>query len=242
MIEWYYQIKGRLEEPELNMFGAPQSWEFPPLFSGKVVAPTKAEAKVLIEEDYGRRFPLRVLAKDLEANPFLLSIEEIKPGGHIARLFEDKLCEVCKAKFQLIEKYNDPHNTYNSYTYCSEKCKNDHYITRQATANLQYATNGSANPIVYKITNKKTNKAYIGKTTQIFTLRWYQHFFQSSDSKFHKEIKESPITNWTFEVIETIIIPEAIKSRADVDAFIILRERHYINFYNTIEEGYNSKL
>jgi len=49
-VEFYYQIKGKLSEPELGMYGGVQNWEFPPIFCGKVEADDKKAAKAIIED------------------------------------------------------------------------------------------------------------------------------------------------------------------------------------------------
>lgn len=242
MLDFYYQIKGRLQEPETTIYGSVQNWEFPPLFSGKVTAENKKAAKLLIEEEYGRQFPLRVLSKDLADNPFLLSIEEIKPGSHIASLFDQRACKHCTSTFYMIDKYNNRNEEYKGYDYCSRVCQEAAYEVRRIQYQTQQILNGESDAIIYKITNKQTSKIYIGKTTQIFTLRWYQHFFQTTDNKFHQAIKSSPVTDWTFEVIEVIDIPKDPKpSQKDIEAIVLERERYYIEKYNTIVEGYNSK-
>ena len=71
--------------------------------------------------------------------------------------------------------------------------------------------------------------------------RWYQHFFQSKDnSKFHKEIKKSKISDWTFEVLETIKKPSNYDKMSEMDNLIAEREQYYIEKYNSVNEGYNS--
>lgn len=241
MPDFYFQIKGRLDEPEETIYGGIQNWGFPPLFSGKVTASDKKQAKLLVDEEYGRKFPLRVLAKDLAQNPFLLSIEEIKEGSRIADLFKQRECQHCKVSFYMIDKYNNIHDHYKGWDYCTEKCREAARDIRVAQYHLNEVMNGRSLPIIYKITNKITSKVYIGKTTQIFTLRWYQHFFQTGDNKFHQAIKSTPVTDWTFEVLEAIDLPDT-KSHSEVEAFIIERERFYIAQFNSIEEGYNSKI
>lgn len=95
-------------------------------------------------------------------------------------------------------------------------------------------------PVIYKITNKNNNKCYIGQTTQPFTLRWYQHMFQPSDTKFHKEIKgNSTINDWTFEIIEVLKFKRE-DSTAERKKQLNERENHWIKFCDSINNGYNS--
>lgn len=239
--DFFYQIKAKLSEPETSLYGGIQNWAFPPVFSGKVTACDKKEAKKLIEEDYGRVFPLRVLAKDLASSEFLLNIEEIKPGSRIEDLFELKKCEHCPKTFYVIDHYNNANESYKGSQYCSSKCKNDAAGVREYIRSQFQELSGSENPLIYKIHNRITNMCYIGKTTQIFTLRWYQHFFQGGNNKFHNAIQSSKVTDWLFEIQEIVTIPEDIKTVTEIEKLVIERERFWINHHNSIENGYNSK-
>ena len=247
MKEFYYQIKGKKSEKDKESYGmyGDSNWVFPPLWSDKIEAEDKKEAKRLTEEEYGKKFPLRVLKKDLDSNEFLISIKEIKDDDHhLKRLFEVNTCKYCEREFKIIEKYqiDDP---YKGSEYCSYDCKTVAYQLEKIKRNEHFTLNQSLfdknkRPVIYKITNKKTNKSYIGKTTQVFTLRWYQHFFCSTGTKFHEEIKNSDLTEWTFEIIEVVNIPEEVKNINEIDKIIIERERHWINEHNTLNEGYNT--
>lgn len=241
MKEFYYQIKGRTGEKQSSggFFGS-GNWSFPPIFSGKVEAKDKKEAKKLIEEEYGREFPMRVLKKDLDSNEFLLSIKEIT-DQRTKKLFEIQPCSHCGTEFRVIDLYNDANTHTNSF--CSDKCANDSRELRRIEYNENYHMNGNHLPVIYKITNKITDMCYVGKTNQAFTLRWYQHFFQGSGTKFHEAIKEHTIENWLFEVIEIVKIESGdFKNRDEADKFIIEREQYWIKTYNTIEKGYNSRM
>jgi hypothetical protein len=242
MKDFYYQIKGKKSEHD-----GLSNWAFPPIFSGKVTAKDSKEAKKEIHEVYEKKFPSRVLKNDLDSNAFLLSVEEIKPGSHIEKYFQLQTCEVCSATYYLIDKYNDSNCDYKGITYCSFKCKElgREYDRFKRTDNSLLL--GGSPPVIYKISNKVTKKVYIGKTAQVFTLRWYQHFFQTGSNKFHNEIRKTDVTNWTFEVIEIIQFPQEIREMKDINTylddrekFIIDRERFWINHFNSITEGYNS--
>jgi hypothetical protein len=244
MIDYYYQIKGKRGKDEEGMFS---NWAFPPIFSGKVTAKNKKEAKQLICEDYDKQFPLRVLREQLDRNEYLLSIEEIKPNSHIERLFNPQSCKQCGDTFYVIDKYNDKYCTNKSSDFCTDKCfqehKEAHYFKRMDNDLLV----GSAMPVIYKITNKVTGMVYIGKTSQVFTLRWYQHFFQFGGSKFHEAIRTSKVTDWLFEVQEIIEFPQELREMTDMnlyldqrEKYIFERERHWINHYKSIESGYNT--
>ncbi|WP_443945585.1 GIY-YIG nuclease family protein [Pedobacter sp. AW1-32] len=237
MAEFYYQIKGKKGKDDY--FG---NWTFPPIFSGKVVADDKKKAKLLIDAEYGKQFPLRVLQKDLDSNEFLLNIDEIKPDSHISRLFELNTCKrpSCNNTFYVIDKYND-HNCGNKgQTYCSYECQDEDRQIQAYIRNQNEVLSGTASPVIYKITNKITSLCYIGKTTQVFTLRWYQHFFQHGSCKFHLAIRSSKVTDWTFEIIEIVEIPNDIKTVKEIEQLISTREKHHIKENNSVMNGYNS--
>ena len=247
MKEFYYQIKGKRakNDPERNhgLYGGIQNWVFPPLFSGKVEAENTDEAHKKIEALYHKKFPRRVSKKDLKSNEFLLHIEEIKEESHhVKRLFEVIECEQCRNKFRPIDKYNDNHCDDKGLSFCSNRCKQNNRQIAEYKRNemINDGMAGTYSPIIYKITNKSNKKPYIGKTNQVFTLRWYQHFFQGGDTDFHKEIKTTKATDWIFEVIEIILIPENIKDPIEVEKLIREREQYYINLFDSINNGYNT--
>lgn len=232
-MDFFYQIKGK--DSAGSAFG---NWSWPPLFTGKVEAPDRKAAKVIIEEEYGRSFPTRVLQKDLDSNEFLLSIKEIKEEDrHTRRLFEVLTCGNCGNHFTMIEKYaiND---TGGGYEFCSSICSNAKRIADGGYTN--YEGGRAVPPVIYRITNKASGLCYIGKTRQVFTLRWYQHFFQGTSAKFHKAIKESPVTDWTFEIIEVVAVPDGL-TLTESDNFVSERENHHIFVHDSVASGYNTQ-
>lgn len=242
-MDYYYQIKGKSSDNQ-SEFGV---WIFPPIFSGKVTAKDKKEARELICEEYGKKFPIRVLHKDLESNDFLLSIKEMEPGSHYHKLFELQKCEQCDNTFYVIDKYNDKNCRDKGFAFCSDTCRDDNGKMHQMQKLDNELLIGSAVPVIYKITNKVSGMVYIGKTSQVFTLRWYQHFFQFGSNKFHDAIKKSKFTDWQFEIIEIIEFPQEIKENKDFtnyinnrEKYIIERERYWINHHDSIVNGYNS--
>lgn len=239
---YYYQIKGKSNGDETGFYGSTQNWVFPPIFSGKVEALDKKQAKIIIEEKYSKQFPLRVLSKDLDSNEFLLSIEEIKEGSRLEKLFEQQNCKLCNSTFYVIDKYNNSNETNKGFDFCSQQCSIEDNKLRQIRYNEENVMNGIHVPVIYKITNKITGLCYIGKTTQAFTFRWYQHFFQSGGtSKFHEEIKKYEATDWIFEVQEIIKITQEFKKIDDANKYILERESYWISFYDSVNNGYNSK-
>jgi hypothetical protein len=229
--EWLYQLKGKSGEN-----GGYFVWDWPPLFTGKVEAPDKKTAKELVEEEYGKIFPQRVLKKDLETNDFLLGIKEIAPDDHHTRkLFEVKTCKQCGDQFKMIEKYTIT-GPGGGPDFCCRECSD-----LFNGANGRYLEfEGGNPPVIYRVTNKTTGMCYIGKTRQVFTLRWYQHFFQGGDTKFHKAIKGSPVTDWLFEVVEIVAVPPEIEEMTEKDRFICAREQEWIKKHDSVANGYNT--
>lgn len=237
MPDFYYQIKGKVSKDKYSF----SNWEWPPIFSDKVAANSKAEARKIIEKAYGHKFPLRVLTKDLDSAEFLMKLTEIKEDDlHIKRLFEVSECKKCGKQYKIIDKYNDINCKDKSPDFCSEICSFEYRKIAQFTYNEDQNLSGKHVPVIYRITNHLTEKCYIGKTTQAFTFRWYQHFFQGGDSKFHKAITESDITHWRFEIVEIVKLPGDTKSLADADAYIRERESWHIWANKSVENGYNT--
>ena len=96
---------------------------------------------------------------------------------------------------------------------------------------------GSKKPCgIYKITNIKNKKSYIGKSVEIVPKRWTEHIKTSlnigsiSRTKIHDAMKEYGIENFTFEILE-----ECPKDKLSE------REKYWIDFYETNTYGYNIK-
>ena len=87
---------------------------------------------------------------------------------------------------------------------------------------------------IYKITNKINGKSYIGQTIQNVKERFYQHCATKcskavSNMAIHRAIKKYGKSNFTVEVIEEI-------DSANLND----RERYWIKYYNSYNNGYNS--
>lgn len=247
MPEFYFQIKGKKAKEDREgsgMFGGDSNWSFPPVFTDKIEATDRKEAIEKINELYGKKFPTRVLKKDLDANEFLLYIKEIKEDDHFTKsLFEVVVCEGCGCKYKMVEKYMVG-NPGGGSTYCTEDCRKKYSEIKYYKNRDEYKEDtGIHHPVIYKITNKLTALPYVGKTKQAFTFRWWQHFFQSSKngtSKFYEAIKKSKVSDWIFEVIEIIEFPEEVRSSDEINKFILSRESFYIRQFDSVQNGYNT--
>lgn len=220
-MEFYYQIKGLNYNED-----AYDKWQWPPLFSGRIEAENPKEARLKVNAMFGKKFPGRV-KRDDNSKPFLLHIKPM--SAYFTRLFEVKECEQCGSKFRRIDLYNDHNEPYKGQEFCSQECKNTARAVKIVAGHNDNCFN-KAFPCIYRIKNKKTGMVYIGQTQQAFTLRWWQHVkWGTDDCKFHKALRESSLTDWTFEVVE-------LCEEKDLNA----REAHHIAANNAVDNGYNS--
>lgn len=87
---------------------------------------------------------------------------------------------------------------------------------------------------IYKITNILNNKVYIGQSIDIKN-RWIQHIYEAKNKrkngKLYPAMEEDGIDNFIFEVIEECNLDSSV-----LDA----KERYWINYYDSFNNGYNS--
>lgn len=232
MTKWFYQIKARQEGHD----GFRSHWVWPPVFTGMVEATDKKAARQEIEDQYGQQFPMRVLKKDIDNHNYLLNFHEIKDDHeHTYSLFETKQCLQCGILSRRIDRYNDANESYKGSEFCSGECRERHHEERRS----EYYTNGMGGrepAVIYRVMNTVSGMSYIGKTTQVFTLRWYQHFYHGGKSKFHSAIRSSKIEDWQFSILETV----EIKPGDDRDEVVAIREQFWIDEYDAIKNGYNT--
>ena len=237
-MEFYFDIKSRKYVEKENQYGF-DKWAWPPVWSGKVEAEDSKKARLLIEEEYGRRFIMRD-GVNVKEEPFLLSIKPM--NEHLARRFELRKCEMCGNEYTL----NDAYITGSGGRFCSEECTANYRTQedlRRSEGNVD--SMGYLNPpVIYRITNKHTGQCYIGKSIQSFTLRWWQHIKSGkggvSETKFHDSMHNSNLCDWTYEVIEVIQYPPEVVVQLDKHRFILQREMHWINHYDSLRNGYNT--
>lgn len=232
MAKFYYQIKGlRPAGPHREA-----EWAWPPVFSGMVEAEDRKAAKTQVEDEYNRKFPSRVLRKDIEQHAYLLHIQELhEHDTYLLRRFEDTACKECGAVFKLIDKYNDPNTETTSHDYCTEVCKQ---VARfREVQEFRLINEGRSPAVIYQVRQKSTGRVYVGQTTQPFTLRWWQHLSNPTSCKFHSALGSSEITDWEFSVLEVIAYPEGCTNRA---VYITQRESHWIEALAAVETGFNT--
>lgn len=85
---------------------------------------------------------------------------------------------------------------------------------------------------IYKIENKINQHVYIGQSNNIET-RWKQHRanIKNGTQTIYKAIRKYGLNNFDFSVLEECSLSELNE-----------REKYWINFYNSYENGYNENL
>lgn len=96
---------------------------------------------------------------------------------------------------------------------------------------LNYINAESLN-YIYRITEKSTNKCYIGKTKNAPFFRWWNHLTHSK-SPFGLYLRTTSLSDWTFEVLEEL--PANVE-----DSKVFEVESKYIAQFDSIKNGYNS--
>lgn len=215
--EFFYQIK-TLE----SSFYAKQ-WH-----CDVVKATNKLEAKKKVEADLGTILVEKVSRKkkkdDAPVPEFKIFIIELDEywRDHWLTI---RTCKVCSSPYSFlsVKQMSD----WCNQEVCSLQCN---YVHRDDKMEEYKSTFGKSPPCIYRIQNKKTELSYVGQTTQPVTLRWYQHLFHLTGTKFHEAVKGSDIIDWKFEVLEVVKEKEKMNER----------EQHWINHFNSISNGYNT--
>ena len=87
--------------------------------------------------------------------------------------------------------------------------------------------------IVYKITNLKNNKVYIGQTIRTLEERFNRHKNDALnniiDTHFARALRYYGVDNFKAEIIDT----------AETQEELTQKEQYWIRYYNSIEDGYN---
>ena len=108
------------------------------------------------------------------------------------------------------------------------------YIQKPANDMLDFILPQRDCPGIYKITNDKNKKAYIGRSTSV-RKRLIDHIKSTvgistiADQQVHKAMREEGLWNFKFELIETCEKTQLGE-----------REKYYIDFFKTQSWGYNA--
>ncbi len=198
------------------------------IYSGYVEAEDKKSAKKLLDEEFQTKLKEKIIRKEgAELPAYRLHLVPTEPQ-HEEFFLTERTCTVCTEKYTILVQRNL--GEYASKETCSNTCR---IHKRPKVPEYFDSLDGYHKPVIYRISNKRTGLSYIGKTKQPFTLRWWQHFFHPTESKFHKAIQNSSIEDWVFEIAETMD-PKA------TDQEIAAREQFWINVHDALDFGYNS--
>lgn len=157
----------------------------------------------------------------------------------IEQLDKSWKCEYCGQEysntyenkpFQKDRLYKDLKFCRSEENHCFESYKNDKNKGIEMPDDEHFIKENSPNSI-YKITEKSTNKCYIGKTRNAPFFRWWNHLTHSC-SPFGSYLRGTKLTDWTFEVIEEL--PSDID---DSEVFKI--ETSYMHKFDSINNGFN---
>ena len=89
--------------------------------------------------------------------------------------------------------------------------------------------------IIYKVTNKENGKIYIGQTIQTLNERKNKHYYKARQEEytthFINALRKYPEEVFTWEIIDEEETQEALDKK----------EKYWIAYYNSVEEGYNTK-
>ncbi len=139
--------------------------------------------------------------------------------------------------------------------YCCEECmqnytrqmidierKNDPWINENDHLGVPKDSDKHFAGYIYRITNKRNHKSYIGKTIKPPLFRWWQHL--KSDSQKFERLN---ITDLLFEVIEIVTYDENLESDQfykDAEDKLARREMFYITRNNTTDPdiGFNKMI
>lgn len=213
MKKFYYQVKTKNNED--------YGWSCYPSIRGLVDAEDIKTARKIVKEE--------ILDNDCDKkNGILLTLIEIKPDSeYLIDLCAIHTCKRCGKKFSFNE-------TQYPSSFCSEDCRDEHrWEEREKSESNWIGTDEGCMPVIYMIENVINGKKYVGQTIRAFTLRWWEHF--------HAWVKkqEEGVESFKFSILEVV---EKTYGQADVTKQRLdEREQFYINKFDAIENGYNSR-
>lgn len=221
------------------------------VFQDVIQSEDRESAKKYITDKHGKA-PFRK-PKNCKADDFYYYLADSDKYwyDYHHRIYHIK-CSACGKEIE-IEGEKNLYLHKNRYgDYCSAECKNTYtkrmdelreknnpWISEDDHFLVPAKSRSCLVGYIYRITNKRTEKSYIGKTRKPALFRWWQHL--KVDDKFER----NDITDLLFEVLEIVEYDPELESDAqyeDGEDKMSRREMFYITHYNTIREGYNSML
>lgn len=216
-MKFFYQISAKAKE----------DYDWHQVYKGIIEGEDKKIAKKNLNEMFDQDFKEKITRgkTEPEFRLFLVPLTEYWDKWWCS----ERTCKICSKQYTIIDTYQKGDRANDDH--CSEACQLVHrkpFIPQHVEVGY-----GNVKPTIYKITNRITNLSYIGKSIRPFTLRWWEHFFHPSDTKFHTAIKDSVVTDWVFEVVE--ILDKKINHQE-----MLKREQFWIDKFDTVKNGYNS--
>lgn len=202
---------------------------------GYIEADNKQAAREALEVEYGKKITMRCKREDVSVKYFMF-VRLYEPNSYWDNFWNARHnCKQCDQEFTELEKKKLHDGMYNgSSEFCCLRCQDEY----RAQNFVEYSDGeGPYAGVIYRITNKITEKSYVGQTTQYFTFRWFQHFKSNNTKKFGIAIKNSHLEDWIFDVLKSV---DRQQKNENADILNEL-ERHYINKFDCINNGYNTR-
>lgn len=209
-----------------------------------IEAKDKNEVKLILLEKYPQFFPNgKVYEKETKDNAQFFYVV-IYPLMNYELMQVDEgewVCSFCGQKHEnkYISKPKINERLYgkdimfcrSDDNYCENNYKMEKYEGIDMPDDEVYIRRDSLN-YIYKITEKATNKCYIGKTRNAPFFRWWNHLTHSG-SPFGSHLRTTKLSEWTFEVLEELPCDAS-------DKYVFEVESKYILQFDSIKNGYNS--
>lgn len=192
---------------------------------------TKRDVLSKIKEDYPEYFIDKVPQRTANGEFFFVNVYELSKEWE--KFWTEQIpCKFCGTN--PVNRIDIKNNNYSGYYFCCSEHEEKFYENRLAEDVRTYNSRGVVG-FIYKITHKKTGKVYIGKTVNHPVFRWFQHFKAHSNSRFHEVMRDSDITDWTYEVLD--------KLKEGTERDLLALESRYISDYKATdpEFGYNTR-
>lgn len=217
------------------------------LFDDVIVAEHREEAKQIITKRHGKHpFKKTKMMISGEKYYYLADSNEYWYKFHHEKYHMK--CDVCGKEFD-IEGSRRLYSFKNKYgTYCSDECKeriiklvkqNNPWIREDDHIGIPKDKEANLAGYIYRITNKKSLKSYIGKTRNAPLFRWWQHLKISGKFDNHN------ISDLVFEVLEIVVYdeenPTDTHNYSSKEDKLACREMFYINHNQTAnnDHGFN---
>lgn len=209
-----------------------------------IMAKDKEEVKAMLLEKYPQFFPTnKVYQKETKdtAQFFYVVIFELYEWEK-KQITNDTswTCASCGQKYantylyrprQYEKLFGDKLFCSGENDYCLNEYKKEYYKDVEFPDDEHFIKSDSPN-YIYKVTEKATNKSYVGKTRNAPFFRWWNHLTHSS-SPFGIYLRKTKLSEWTFEVLEEL--PCTVNN-----SDILKIESEYMRKFDSINNGYNS--